>query len=118
MYVSAANSSINPYDIAREAGLRIRVKREQAESSANKATIQPQQERVVQGEVLSRQRIQTEDVSSTRDTLAHRRSDSQQSGLGYNARQAVNTYINNQYRAESAERQQDIDAGSLVDIYV
>lgn len=118
MYVSAANSSINPYDIAREAGARIRVRQEQAESSANKGAPQAQQERVVQGEVISRQKIQTADISSTSDALTDRQLNAQQSGLGYNARQAVNTYITNQYRAETADRRQEDTEGSLVDIYV
>ncbi|MDH5392520.1 MAG: hypothetical protein OEY11_04955 [Gammaproteobacteria bacterium] len=115
MYVSAANLSFNPYDVARDAGLRIRVNQQPAESASQKT---PQPERLVQGEVLSRQKIQNSDISSTNDTLANRQFNQQQSGLSYNARQAVNTYIANQFSGEAADQKRDVASGSLVDVYV
>ena len=114
MYVSAVSSFFNPYDIARVAGVSRRT--EQAESRPQQATQQFQQERVIQGEVVSRERLQNNRASSTNDALANRQFSGQQSGFGFNANQAVNTYIANQARGEAIDRQGDSD--QLIDVYV
>ncbi|MCK4711157.1 MAG: hypothetical protein KAU21_21270 [Gammaproteobacteria bacterium] len=117
MYVTSAVSSLfNPYDIARVAGVKSRS--EQPDSRTQQASQQSQPEKVVQGEVLSRQRLQNENISSTNDALANRQFNQQQSGFGFNARQAVNTYIGNQLRGESLDQKKNNDSGSLIDVYV
>jgi len=113
MIVSAV-SPFSPFDFARIGVSRPR--NEQLESQSQTATASP--ERVVQGEVVSRQRIQNENTSSTRDTLANRQFNQDQSGFGFNARQAVNTYIGNQLQGERIDRQGNTEVESLIDIFV
>lgn len=118
MYVSAVSSFFNPYDVARVAGVRSRA--EQTESRSQQPTQQLQSERIVQGEVISRERLQNTKSSSTNDALANRQSAQQQygqsSGFGFNARQAVNTYITNQARGENIDRTGSND--QIIDEYV
>ena len=116
MFVSAANSFFNPYDVARVTGVQTRA--EQTSSQSKQALQQPQQEKVVQGEVLSRQRLQNENIASTNDALANKQFNRPQSDLGFNARQAVNTYIGNQIKGESLDQKKNSDSGSLIDVYV
>ncbi len=113
MIVSAV-SPFSPFDIGRVGASRPR--NEQLESQNQAATAS--QERVVRGEVVSRQPIQNENTSSTRDTLSNRRFNQDQSGFGFNARQAVNTYIGNQLQGERIDRQGSADETSLIDIFV
>lgn len=114
MYVGAVSSFFNPYDIARVASVRPRPA--QAESQTQQATQQPQHERVIQGEVLSRERLQNNKLASTNDALANRQFNNQQSGFGFNASQAVNTYITNQARGENIDRQ--VSSDQIIDVYV
>lgn len=116
MYVTAVNPFLNPYDIARVSVARPR--NEQAESRNPAAPAAPSQERVIQGEVLSRQPVQNENISSTRDNLNNRQFNSDQSGFGFNARQAVNTYIGNQLQGDRIDQQNSPDEDALIDVYV
>ena len=113
MIVSAV-SPFSPFDIA-GVGLP-RSRNAQLESQNQAAAASP--ERVVQGEVVSRQPIQNDNTSSTRDTLSNRRFNQDQSGFGFNARQAVNTYIGNQLQGERIDQQGGADESSLIDIFV
>ena len=122
MYVTSAVSSLfNPYDVARTAGVKANTdqtesqsSRLQEQSSANTR----QQERVIQGEVISRQPIQNNRLSNTNDALSGRQFSQQQAGFGFNSQQAVNTYIGNQIRGEQIDRQGVDTTDSLIDVYV
>lgn len=118
MYVGAVSSSYNPHDVAAVAGLRIRAEREQTESSSQKTAPPAQHERVVHGEVLSRQKLQSTDIASTNDALANRQFNQQQSGLSYNSKQAVNTYITNQFRGDAIDQSKNEGTDSLINVYV
>lgn len=120
MYVNAVSSFFNPYDVARVVGVRARP--EQTETNARQATQQAQPERVIQGEVLSRERLQNNKLSSTNDALSNRQYNSnqnqQQSGFGFNSNQAINTYLSNQASGERTDRQSQADNEQLIDVYV
>ncbi|MDH5425994.1 MAG: hypothetical protein OEY29_13455 [Gammaproteobacteria bacterium] len=114
MYVSAVSSFFNPYDVTRVAGVRPRSA--QAESQTQQTAEQSRPERVIQGEVLSRERLQNNKLSSTNDALAKRQFNHQQSGFGFNASQAINTYIANQARGENIDSQ--LGSDQIIDVYV
>jgi len=118
MIVTAVNPFLNPYNIAGVTGLT-----PGSSQSGNRTSSQAQaplqsQERVVQGEVLSRQPLNNTNVSNTNDALANRQSSQQQSDFGFNARQAVNTYIGNQLQGERIDQQNSVGNDSLIDVYV
>lgn len=121
MYVSAVSSFFNPYDVARVAGVQARneqtTRNEQA-NSRNPSQVASSQERVVQGEVISRQRIQNQNTSSTNDTLSNRQFNRDQSGFGFNSRQAINTYIGNQLQGDRIDQRNTLESTSLIDVYV
>jgi len=114
MYVSAVSSFFNPYDVARVAGIRNRA--EQAESQSQQTAQQALPERIIQGEVVSRERLQNTKTSTTNDTLSNRQFNQQQSAYGFNARQAVNAYISNQVSGDAIDKNRDSD--QLIDVYV
>jgi len=114
MYVSAVSSFFNPYDVARVAGIRNRA--EQTESQSQQTAQQTQPERIIQGEVVSRERLQNTKTSTTNDALSNRQFNQQHSAYGFNARQAVNAYISNQVSGEQIDKNRDSD--QLIDVYV
>lgn len=118
MYVSAVSSYFNPYDVAQVVGVRARP--EQAETREKQTLQQPQPERVIQGEVLSRERLQNNKLSSTNDALSNRQfnSNQQQTGFGFNSNQAINTYLSNQTRGEQIDRESSAGSDQLIDVYV
>lgn len=117
MYVSAVSSSFfNPYDVASLSGAQ-RSRNDQAQTASNQQTA-ASQERVIQGEVISRQRIQQEAIYTTQDSLSSRQFNRDQTGYGFNARQAVNSYIGNQVQGERIDRQRGTNDQSLIDVYV
>lgn len=115
MYVSAVSSFYNPYDVARVVGVRARP--EQTDSQP-KPELQQSQERVIQGEVVSRERLQNNKLSSTNDALGNRQFSQQQSDYGFNSGQAINTYIANQNKGEQLDRQASNETEQLIDVYV
>lgn len=118
MYVTAVSSSFNPYDIARVAGINSRANQADNKTQSQTQSSLQSPERVVQGEVLSRQPLNNTNVANTNDALANRQSSRQQSGFGFNARQAVNTYIGNQAQGERIDQQKSVGNDSLIDVYV
>lgn len=118
MYVSAVSSFFNPYDVARVVGVRARP--EQTETRDKQTLQQPQPERVIQGEVLSRERLQNSKLSSTNDALSNRQfnGNQQQTGFGFNSNQAINTYLSNQTRGEQIDRNSSDGSDQLIDVYV
>lgn len=118
MYVTAVSPFLNPYNIAQFAGVSPRATQTENKPQSQTQSSLPSQERVVQGEVLSRQPLNNTNVANTNDALANRQSSQQQSGFGFNARQAVNTYIGNQSQGERIDQQKSVVNDSLIDVYV
>lgn len=118
MYVSAVSSFFNPYDVARVSGLRSNTEQTQSGTTQQQSAQTPQSERVIQGEVISRQPLQNPRFSNTNDTLGNRQFNQQQNAYGFNSRQAVNTYLGNQLRGEQIDHRAGVEVESLVDVYV
>jgi len=118
MYVTAVNPFLNPYDIAGITGVTPRAGQSDNRTSSQTQAPLQSQERVVQGEVLSRQPLNNASVRNTNDALSNRQSSQQSEGFGFNARQAVNTYIGNQLQGERIDQENAAGSDSLIDVYV
>lgn len=117
MVISAVGlTHSNPYEVLRSAGVTARERQSAQNQPAAERTDARSGERVIQGEVIGRAPLRNNPVDLTNDRLSDRQYRGQDSGLGFTARQAVNTYIFQQAESEQIDRYGETD--QIIDVYV